>query len=134
MNEVSRIIDRALDVCESYINIIDDENSKIIIHLDNDIEYLRMIRKRVNDDQNIITISDIDEFICFIHTSGFWKMYIDINMDDTNGIDFAEKLKLNECFGELIFVSDGTPTTEEFKRIEAMGGKFISKINILDII
>ena len=49
-----------------------------------------------------------------------------------NGIDLAEELHLDGYFSELIFVSDATPSDEDMARIEALGGRFMSKGELLD--
>ena len=59
-------------------------------------------------------------------------MYININMEPINGIDLAENLNLDQCFGELVFVSGHEPTENDLKRIDQLGSKFMSKGVLLD--
>lgn len=122
------------EILKKYLDKVDDQNSKIIIILDNDPEYINGLKKYTKHNQNLILISDTDEFRAFIHENGCNKMYVDLNMGRKNGLDLAEEMKLNECFGELIFASGWVPTEEQLNRIEALGSKFVSKSELLDTI
>lgn len=127
MQTMTQLRAEAITLVKKYIAIFDEEEAQVIVHFDIDLTYLDIIKKQTVNQENIITISDVDEFKAFIDTTGSAKIYIDINMDGRNGIDFAEELKLCDNFSELIFVSGREPSTEDLVRIQAMGGKFISK-------
>ncbi len=78
---------KTIEVCQQYLSHIDEQNNKIIIVLDDDKIWLETIKRKTKHNQNIIPISDTDEFRAFIHENGVSKMYIDINMGQANGID-----------------------------------------------
>lgn len=126
------IYDEVIAKCQQYLAEVDEENDKIIIVLDDDKEWLETIKAKTKDNQNIITISDTDEFRSFLHVNGCSKMYIDINMGKINGIDLAEELGLNDCFGDLFFVSSHEPSLEDLERIDKIGGNFVSKSKVLE--
>jgi two-component SAPR family response regulator len=134
MQTISDVRQEAINIIKKHIAIFDDKALKTIIHLDDDQNYLDIIKQKCKNQDNVITISNTDDFKAFIDTSGGAKIYIDIHMGTTNGIDFAEELHLSENFSELIFVSSHEPTDEDLARISAMGGKFMSKTRLLTII
>ena len=129
---LSQKYDQIIDLCQTFIRTIDDQNSKIIVILDNDRQWLDVIKRKTRHNQNVITISDTEEFRSFVMLNGCSKMYIDINMDKDNGVDLAEELNLKDCFGELVFVSSEAPSEDESARIDAMGSRFLSKSELID--
>jgi two-component SAPR family response regulator len=122
---------KIIDVCENTLFQLREQNDKIIIVLDNCKEWLATIKFKCKDNQNLVTISDTDEFRSFIHENGCSKMYIDINMENQNGIDLAEELGLKDCCGELFFTSNEEPSAEDFARIDKLGANFVSKSIVL---
>ena len=132
MQHLTELYDQAHAECKKHIDLIDEQNSKIIIVLDDNPEWLDIIKKKTKNDQNVVTISDVKEFRAFILENGVSKMYIDINMEPINGIDLAERLNLDQCFGELVFVSSHDPSDKDLKRIDQLGSKFMSKGRLLD--
>lgn len=126
------IFAETIAVCERFISQVDEQNDKIIIILDDDKAWLDIIKSKTKGNQNIVPISDTTEFRAFIHKNGCSKMYIDINMGPVNGIDLAEELGLQDCFGELFFVSSEEPSAEDFTRIDLLGGNFVSKSIVLE--
>lgn len=129
---VPGIYDQAIELCQKYLDTIDGQNAKIIVFLDSNPEWLETIKTKTKGDQHIITISDSEKFKSFIHANGCNKMYINLTVDGESGIDFAEKLRLKDGFGELVFVSADEPTSEDMTRIDQLGAKFISKSRLLD--
>lgn len=125
-------IANAVEMCEGYIAIVDDQRSKIIVYLGTNKDWLNAIKEKTKGDQTVIVISDTDEFRSFIMQNGTSKMYININMTGINGIDLAEEMKLERCFGELIFVASSKPSDADMARIDALGSKFMNKGELLE--
>lgn len=125
------ITEKMLEICKKFKTGIDDDNSKLIIILDNCLAWLEIVKTKCKHNQNLIVISDTKEFSAFIHENGCRKMYIDINLDKENGIDLAEQLELGKYFGELFFVSEQAPTLSDMQRIDKLGGKFVLKRDVL---
>lgn len=129
MNQL--ISQKILEVCKSFKKGIDEDNDKLIIILDNCLAWLEIVKTKCKHNQNLIVISDTEEFRAFIHENGCKKMYININLDGETGLDLAEELGLNSYFGELFFVSDISPHAADMRRIDKMGGKFVLKRDVL---
>lgn len=125
------IFQTAIAKCEQYLAEVDEQNDKIIIYLDDDKAWLKAIETKCKGDQNVVTISDTEEFKSFIHKNGCSKMYIDINMRSYNGIDLAEELGLDLYFGDLFFVANSKPSKQDFDRIDKLGANFVSKSIVL---
>lgn len=126
------IFEETIAKCEQYLAEVDEQNDKIIIILDDDKDWLETIKTKCKHNKNIIPISNTEEFRSFIHINGCAKMYIDINMDDQNGIDLAEDMGLDDYFGELFFVSNIQPPSEDLARIERLRAKFVLKTEVLE--
>ena len=125
------INEKILEVCKTLKKSIDDQNDKLIIILDNCLAWLEIVKTKCKHNQNLIVISDTEEFSAFIHENGCRKMYIDINLDNENGIDLAEQLELGKYFGELFFVSEQVPTLSDMQRIDKLGANFVLKRDVL---
>lgn len=126
------VYDKTVSVCQSYVDVIDDQNKKIIIFLDNDLLWHEEIKRKLKGKDDVKIISDTEEFRSFTHVNGCFKMFIHINMPGENGLDLAEELNLKDYFGDLTFVSVTEPRATDIKRIESLGAKFMLKQNVLD--
>lgn len=128
----SELLTKMIEICKETLKTVDEQNDKLIIVLHHDVEWLDTIKAKTKGDQHIKTISDTKEFQAFIHQNGCAKVYININLIDENGIDLAENLGLQNHFANLFFVSNDSPSDDQLKRIDKMGGKYINKSDVLE--
>lgn len=122
------------DKLKQYICDIDNQNTSLRIILHDDQAWLDGVRASVSADENLIIISDIDEFRSFIISNGCSKLYIDINFSKVNGIDLAEEMALNKGFADLFFISDEVPSVKDVKRIHRLGATYLEKYKALNLL
>ena len=116
-----------------FIKCVDEQNTSLMIILDNDEIWLENVKNSVGDDENVIIISELDEFRSFIVQNGCSKLFIDVNFSEANGIDLAEEMELNQSFGDLFFISDILPSENDAIRIHKLGATYIEKKNVLKL-
>jgi len=116
---------------KQFFKCIDEQNTSLIIILDDDEIWLEDIKKQIGEDQNVIIISDLKEFRSFIVQNGCSKLFIDVNFSDANGIDLAEEMALNKGFAELFFISDSLPSVDDAMRIHKLGATYFEKRKVL---
>lgn len=124
--------DKTIAICQKSIEQINNQNNSVIIFLGHHHLWNDEIRAKCNDNESIEIISNTDEFKSFIKHNGCHKMFIHLDMEES-GIDLAEELELNDYFGELHFVSVARPVSEDLKRIDELGAKFVLKDDVATV-
>lgn len=118
---------------KAFIKCIDEQNTSLIIILDDDLEWLEAVKNTIGNCDNLIIISELDEFRSFIVQNGCSKLFIDVNFSEENGIDLAEQMCLNDGFADLFFVSDTLPSVDDAFRINRLGANYVEKHKALKL-
>jgi len=120
-------------ILTEFIQGIDQDGTSVIIILDDDEKWLNDVKEEIGNNHNVIIISDIQQFRSFIISNKFSKLFIDVNLNEKNGIDLAEEMALNNGFADLVFISDELPSADDAIRIHKLGANYLEKSKALKL-
>ena len=129
---VSEGLTEIIQSLEQFLEDYDRGVQKTIVVLDDCEVWLEDIKRQCKGNEDIITISDTEEFKAFVHQNGISKLFIDITGNDQTGIDLATEMKLEERTAEIFFVGEEQPSPKDAARISNMGATFIEKRHVMD--
>ncbi len=102
------------------------KDKKVILYLDDDEMFNRLLERSAPKDVIIKTYTDQDQFRAATVCNGQSLLVIDLKQPIMNGIEFVEQHALNQD-KEIIFISGTKPTDEVMAKIESIGASFVHK-------